>query len=107
MLPMPQLDQIFTALGDPTRRAILERLSHDELALSDVAAPFDMSQTAVSKHVRVLTDAGLVRVTKRGRTRYCRLLAVPMKEAVDWLSTYQRFWTDQFDSLAKHLEDES
>ena len=101
---MTDLDSTFTALGDGTRRAILARLMEGEAALSEVAAPFDMSQTAVSKHVRVLSEAGLVDVTKRGRTRYCRLRAAPMKEAADWLDTYQRFWEGRFEALAKHLE---
>ena len=100
---MTQLDQTFTALSDGTRRAILSRLAQGEAALSDIAAPFAMSQTAVSKHVRVLSDAGLVQITKRGRTRYCALNAAPMQEAAAWLETYQRFWLTQFDALAEHL----
>jgi len=102
---MTDLDQTFAALGDGTRRAILARLTRGETALSEIAAPFEMSQTAVSKHVRVLTDAGLVSVTKRGRTRYCRLEAAPMQQAAEWLETYQKFWAGQFDALAKHLEE--
>ncbi len=102
---MTDLDHIFTALSDGTRRAILAQLLEGEARLSDVAAPFDMSQTAVSKHVRVLADAELVEVTKRGRTRYCRLTAEPMKQANDWLSTYQTFWQQRFSALAQHLED--
>ena len=101
---MAQLDATFTALGDSTRRAIVAQLAQRELALSQLAAPFDMTLTAVSKHVKVLTKAGLVTVEKRGRTQYCRLRAKPMKEAVNWLNNYQKFWTDQFDSLARHLE---
>lgn len=102
---MPSLDLTFAALGDGTRRSILARLAHGEAALSELAEPFDMSQTAVSKHVRVLSDAGLVRVSKRGRTRYCRLEAVPMKQAAEWLETYQKFWEDHFDALAQYLEE--
>lgn len=103
---MTQLDKTFSALGDGTRRAIVARLAGGEIALSDLAEPFDMSLTAVSKHVRVLSDAGLVAVEKRGRTRHCRLEAAPMKEAVDWLIDYRKFWGDQFDSLARHLAKE-
>lgn len=103
---MPALDQTFAALSDETRRAILARLHEGEVALSDIAQPFDMSQTAVSKHVRVLSDAGLVTVRKRGRTRYCSLNAAPMKNAVDWLNTYKQFWEDGFKSLARFLEEE-
>jgi DNA-binding transcriptional ArsR family regulator len=102
---MTDLTKTFTALGDDTRRAILARLALGETSLSEIAAPFDMSQTAVSKHVRILSDAGLVCVSKRGRTRYCRLQAGPMREAVSWLETYQRFWSDNFDALARHIEE--
>lgn len=101
---MQQLDNTFTALGDVTRRAIVARLADGEQTLSSLAEPFDMSQTAVSKHVRVLSDAGLVIVEKRGRTRHCRLDAAPMKEAIDWLKYYEAFWNDKFASLAKHFE---
>ena len=66
-----------------------------------------MSLTAVSKHVRVLSDAGLISVTKRGRTRYCRIEAAPMREAVDWLNDYQRFWDQQLDALGAFLQDEN
>ena len=102
---MTQLDQTFAALGDGTRRAILARLTQGEAALSEIAEPFEMSQTAVSKHVRVLSDAGLVSVRKRGRTRYCRLEAAPMKQAAEWLESYQKFWEGQFDALARYLEE--
>ncbi len=101
---MTQLDQTFAALSDGTRRAIIEKLALGEASLSDLASPFDMSQTAVSKHVRVLSDAGLVSVTKRGRTRYCSLQAAPMKDATDWLTAYQTFWIGSFESLARHIE---
>lgn len=100
---MGNLDTTFAALSDETRRAILQQLTHGEARLSDLAAPFDMSQTAVSKHVRVLSDAGLLTVEKRGRTRHCRLNAEPMKVATDWLNDYQTFWMHQFDNLAHHL----
>ncbi|MFK8049749.1 MAG: ArsR/SmtB family transcription factor [Halioglobus sp.] len=101
---MQQLDSTFAALGDATRRAIVAQLVGEEVALSTLAEPFEMSLTAVSKHVRVLNKAGLVSVEKRGRTQYCRLRAEPMKEAVSWLNNYQQFWTTQFESLAEHLE---
>lgn len=100
---MTALDQTFSALSDPTRRAILARLSLGETSLSDIAAPFDMSQTGVSRHVNVLATAGLVSVSKRGRTRYCRLEAVPMKAAAAWLHTYREFWQNQMTHLASHL----
>lgn len=100
---MENLDTTFAALSDGTRRAILARLMQGESRLSDLAQPFDMSQTAVSKHVRVLSDAGLLIVEKRGRSRHCRINAEPMKEATDWLIDYQAFWTRQFDNLAQYL----
>ena len=104
---MPDLDKTFAALGDNTRRAIVARLATGEAALSELAAPFDMSQTAVSKHVRVLSDAGLVQVSKRGRTRYCRLEAAPMRAAVDWLNDYSKFWDESFAALGRYLEDDT
>lgn len=100
---MNHLDATFSALADPTRRAIIAKLAEGELALSKLAEPFNMSLTAVSKHVGVLSDAGLVEVDKRGRTRHCRLRAEQMKEAFDWLNGYRQFWHDQFDALARHL----
>ena len=101
---MNNLDVIFSALGDETRRAILGQLMQGETRLSDLAEPFDMSQTAVTKHVRVLSDAGLLIVEKRGRSRHCRLNSEPMKQASDWLATYEMFWGRQFDNLARHLK---
>lgn len=104
---MSPLDQTFSALGDPTRRAILAKLALGEAPLSEIAQPFAMSQTGVTRHVKVLADAGLVSVTKRGRTRYCQLEARPMKEATEWLNTYQEFWQDRLSDLASHLGEDS
>ena len=103
---MTALDQTFAALSDATRRTIVSRLAEGERPLADLAAPFDMSLTAVSKHVRVLSEAGLVEVEKRGRTRFCRLQAEPMKHAAEWLNDYQSFWESQMDSLARFLHEE-
>ncbi|WP_420414544.1 ArsR/SmtB family transcription factor [Roseibium sp.] len=103
---MQQLNATFSALSDGTRRAIVARLANGEATLSDLAAPFDMSLTAVSKHMRVLSEAGLVDIEKRGRTKHCRLKGAPIKEAVDWLSKYEAFWLDRFDALALHLANE-
>jgi DNA-binding transcriptional ArsR family regulator len=100
---LSNLDLTFSALADPTRRAIIARLADGELALSKLAEPFNMSLTAVSKHVGVLSDAGLVEVDKRGRTRHCRLRAEQMKDAYDWLNGYRQFWHGQLDALARHL----
>lgn len=100
---MADLDTTFAALGDETRRAIITRLVGGETRLSELAEPFEMTQTAVSKHVRVLSDAGLVRVEKRGRTRYCRLDAVALKSAAEWLADYEVFWTRQVENLSDYL----
>ena len=97
------LDATFAALGNTARRAIVARLATGEEALSDLAQPFDMSLTAVSKHVRVLSDAGLVITEKRGRTRHCRLNTAAMREAASWLNHYHDFWEDRFTALADHL----
>lgn len=103
---MSNLNATFAALGDGTRRAILSQLSQGEARLSDLAAPFDMTQTAVSKHVRVLSDAGLVVVEKRGRTRHCKLDASAMEKAADWLADYKPFWAQQFKQLGEYLAEE-
>lgn len=104
---MQQLDLVFGALGDATRRAILARLAEGEAPISEVAQPFDMSLTAVSKHVRLLSDAGLVTVEKRGRTRFCRLDGDGMRHAVDWLNDYRAFWDGQTQSLDEYLAKDS
>ncbi|MFZ4806937.1 MAG: ArsR/SmtB family transcription factor [Hyphomicrobiaceae bacterium] len=100
------LDRTFQALSDPTRRAILARLAQSpEVAASELAAPFDMSLPALLKHISVLENAGLVAREKRGRTVHCRLVADPMKSAMEWLATYELFWSDRLDALAAYLED--
>ena len=103
---MTDLNSTFSALSDETRRAILSRLVDGEMRLSELAAPFAMTQTGVSKHVRVLSEAGLVVVEKRGRTRHCRLDARMMKEASDWLSGYRAFWIQQLQQLGDYLRAE-
>jgi DNA-binding transcriptional ArsR family regulator len=103
MVDQTALDGVFGALSDPTRRAIVARLAAGEAPLSELAAPFRMSQTAVSKHVRVLIAAGLVAQEKRGRTRYCRLERRPLQAAGGWISNYADFWEGQLDSLAAHV----
>lgn len=102
---MQHLNQTFAALSDETRRAILERLLDGEASLSELAEPFEMSLTGVSNHVRVLSDAGLLVVEKRGRTRHCRLRANALKEASDWLEDYRSFWTRQLDNMAQVLKE--
>jgi DNA-binding transcriptional ArsR family regulator len=100
------LDRTFAALSDPTRRALLARLElQDTVSISELAKPFAMSLPAVMKHLDVLTDAGLVTRQKTGRTVACRLTAAPMQQAIDWLSKYERFWTERLDRLAAYLEE--
>jgi DNA-binding transcriptional ArsR family regulator len=98
-----ELDAVFAALADATRRGILESLSKGDLPVSELAAPYEMSLPGVMKHLRVLEDAGLVRRTKEGRVVSCALEARPMKEASVWMARYEKFWTDKLDALARYL----
>jgi DNA-binding transcriptional ArsR family regulator len=100
-----QLDAVFSALADPTRREIVRRLSAGDASVSELAEPFEMSLPAVSKHLGVLEDAGLLIREKEGRVRHCRLVAAPMQEALEWIARYGRFWEEQFDSLAEFLSE--
>ncbi len=99
-----QLDSVFSALADPTRRAILMRLAGGEASGSDLARPFSISVPAISKHLRVLEHADLIRRRKDGRTHRFRLAAGPMREAAAWLDHYRQFWEEQFDSLDTYLQ---
>lgn len=98
------LDRTFAALADPTRRAILTRLAKGDSSVGELAAPFDVSLPAISKHLRVLERAGLLAQSKDGRVRRCRLQAEPIKEAAAWVETYRVFWDEQLASLARFLE---
>lgn len=98
-----RLDAVFAALADSTRRRILDSLAGGELAVSELAAPHDMSLPGFLKHLRVLEEAGLVARSKEGRVVSCELSAEPMKAAAQWMSRYERFWTDKLDSLARYL----
>jgi DNA-binding transcriptional ArsR family regulator len=100
----PQLDATFAALSDPTRRGLLARLAQGEASISDLAAPYDISLPAVSKHLRVLERAKLVARRKEGRVNRCRLVAAPMKDAAEWIERYRQFWEEQFDALARFLK---
>jgi DNA-binding transcriptional ArsR family regulator len=98
------LDSTFAALSDATRRGILARLATGEASVTELAKPYDMSLPAVSKHLRVLESAGLVRRIKQGRVQRCSLDAAPMKSAAAWIEHYRRFWDVQLDSLQRYLE---
>ena len=102
-----QLDTVFHALGDATRRQMLRDLADGERTVGELARPFDMSLAAASKHVKALESAGLLRRDVRGRTHYCRLDSGPLSQAFDWLSWYERLWTSRIDELERLLRDES
>ena len=104
MVSESSLDGVFHALADPTRRAMVRALVSGERKIGDLAAPFDMSFAAASKHVRVLEAAGLVRRRIEGRTHLCQLQTAPLAAATDWLSFYQALWTDKFDALEALLK---
>lgn len=94
-----ELDLVFRALGDPTRRAMLKRLARQELTVSELAEPFAMSLAAASKHIKTLEQAGLVKRSVRGRTHFCRLVPQPLAHADDWLRTYELLWTQRLSAL--------
>jgi DNA-binding transcriptional ArsR family regulator len=100
------LDAIFQALAHPIRRAILEQVADGPESVSGLAEPHDVSLAAVSKHLHVLEDAGLIDVEKDGRVRRSHLNAAPLSAAFGWLTRYRVFWEDRFDALAIHLEEE-
>jgi DNA-binding transcriptional ArsR family regulator len=97
----------FAALADPTRRAILARLSRGEASVTELAEPFDMSLPAVSKHLKVLENAGLIVRSREAQWRPCKLEATPMREASEWLERYAKFWSDSLDRLAAFVENEA
>lgn len=101
----PDLDAIFRALAHPIRRAILEQVAGGPKSVGELAEPHDVSLAAVSKHLHVLADAGLVEIEEDGRVRRCHLDAAPLGAAFGWLTRYRVFWEDRLDALAIHLED--
>jgi DNA-binding transcriptional ArsR family regulator len=101
------LDRTFSALADPTRRALVMRLAAEpDISVSALAAPFPVSLPAIMKHLDVLADAGLVARAKTGRVVACRLDAEPMRDAFEWLNRYQKFWSERLDRLAAFLDEE-
>ena len=101
--PHDPLSLTFAALADPTRRAILARLAQGEASVTELAAPFDLSLPAVSKHLKVLERAGLIERGREAQWRPARLRAGPLKEAADWVGHYRRFWEESFDRLDDYL----
>ncbi len=100
-----QLSRTFAALADPTRRAILARLTSGEVGVTELAEPFAMSLPAVSKHLKVLERAGLISRGREAQWRPCRLDAAPLAEVSDWVQRYRQFWEGSFDRLDEHLRE--
>src|SRR2546425_3534339 len=98
-----QLDRTFAALAEPTRGAILARLASGEATVTELAAPFEMSLPAVSKHLKVLERAGLIERGRDAQWRPCRLAAGPLREVAAWMEPYRRFWDESFDRLDTYL----
>jgi len=98
------LSQTFAALADPTRRAILSRLANGEATVGDLAAPFEMSAPAISRHLKVLEDAGLINRTVDAQWRRCRIEVAGLKPAADWIEAYRRFWDEKLDALDSYLK---
>lgn len=94
-----QLDSVFAALADPTRRALLQRLMDGDASVAQLAEPFRMSQPAISRHLKVLETAGLISRTRKATSRYSHLEAAPLKEATEYMQRYRRFWATTFDRL--------
>ena len=99
-----QLSMTFSALSDPTRRAILARLASGETTVTDLARPFKMTKPAVTKHLKVLEKAGLVRKGRQAQWRPCQLNGEPLREAVDWMEQYRIAWEEQLDRLGAYLK---
>jgi DNA-binding transcriptional ArsR family regulator len=104
MVRYSTLDRTFSALSDPTRRRILERLTLGPATISELAQPFDITLPGLLKHVRILQEADLVITEKQGRTRQCRLGSEHLDDAAQWIQTYQRRWEGRLDRLGDYLE---
>lgn len=102
----PQLDSLFGALADPTRRAIIAMLAERDLSAGEVAAAFDISRPAVARHMRVLRNSGIVGVQSRGRTRINHLEAAALAPAAQWIRYYERFWDDKLATLKTRIEEQ-
>jgi DNA-binding transcriptional ArsR family regulator len=104
-MPTDQLSQTFSALADPTRRAILARLGSGEASVTELARPFEMTLPAVSKHLKVLERAGLIARGREAQWRPCKLDAGPLKDVSEWIETYRTHWEQRFDRLDEYLEE--
>ena len=99
------LSATFSALADPTRRAILARLASGETSVKELAKPFDMTLPAITKHLKVLENAGLIARSREAQWRPCRLEATPLRDVADWVEEYRRFWDQSFDRLDEYLRE--
>ena len=104
-MPTQNLDATFSALADPTRRAILARLASGEATVLELAEPFEISLPAISKHLKVLERAGLIARGRDAQRRPCRLEAAPLRDVSDWVERYRRFWDESFDRLDDYLRE--
>lgn len=105
MTAVDHLSTTLSALADPTRRAILQRLANGEATVNELAEPFEISLPAVSRHLKVLEHAGLISRGRNAQWRPCRLEAAPLAEVADWIGYYQKFWNNSFDRLEEHLRE--
>jgi DNA-binding transcriptional ArsR family regulator len=105
MTAIDPLSATFSALADPTRRAILARLSQGETSVTKLAEPFEMTQPAVTKHLKVLENAGLITRSRQAQWRPCKLAAAPLRDVSEWLEQYRKFWEESFDRLESYLEE--
>ncbi|HEV8191302.1 MAG TPA: metalloregulator ArsR/SmtB family transcription factor [Ktedonobacterales bacterium] len=104
-MAVDRLSVVFRALADPTRRAILSRLTQGDATVAELAAPFQVSQPAISQHLKVLEDAGLISRTRRATARLSHLEAEPLREATAWLNGYREFWVESYDRLDTLLKE--
>jgi DNA-binding transcriptional ArsR family regulator len=98
---------VFVAIADPTRRALLDRLRQGEQPVKELAEPFEMSLPAISQHLQVLSEVGLVSQRRAGRQRFYRVNPEPLKQVYDWIAHYEKFWQEKLDALGHYLEDDS
>jgi DNA-binding transcriptional ArsR family regulator len=100
------LQNVFNAIADPTRREIIDLLAGQSLPVNEVAERFDMSRPAVSKHIKILNECGLVMIRKKGRKRYCRADTRKLLEVIEWAQRYKKFWNERLDALEQALGDD-
>ena len=96
---------VFQAISDPTRREIINLLAHQSLNLNAVAENFDISRPAISKHIKILTECGLIKINQQGRERFCEVKLHKLTEVADWLEQFRTFWSTKLDALEKHLSE--